>query len=298
MLDPREVLQRWRQLIVVDALDGAADSTLESMLAPALPEIQRSVGASTTAIAWVFTGLLHAGAVATPLVGRLADVHDKRTVLLGVLGVVAIGTLLAALASNVAMLTAGQVLAGGRHQPGGAGGGDHPPHPAHDSHRLEQWARHRDRHARHSARIRGGRAAPGRPSYTWLYWIPFAVIMASLVAACVFVPSCPPTVHGRVDWVGAGLLGTGLALLLIAISQIAALGWTSPVVLLLACAGTWVLAVFAWWELRTADPLVDLQLLGERTVVLTCAVSFTVGFGTFAVFVLVPMLVGAPAQTE
>jgi predicted MFS family arabinose efflux permease len=66
-----------------------AYSTLETMLSPALPMIQKAIGASTPAIAWVFTGLLLAGAVSTPVIGRLADVRDKRPVLLGVLVVVA-----------------------------------------------------------------------------------------------------------------------------------------------------------------------------------------------------------------
>jgi predicted MFS family arabinose efflux permease len=58
-----------------------------------------------------------------------------------------------------------------------------------------------------------------------------------------------------------------------------------------------VLAGFAVVELRTSSPLVDLRLLGRRAVLLTCAVAFVVGFGTFAVFVLVPELVQMPRAT-
>lgn len=274
-----------------------AYSVLEAMLSPALPEIQRAVGASTTEIAWVFTGLLLAGAVATPLVGRLADVRDKRTVLLGVLVIVGVGTLLAALARDVAVLTAGQVLQG-------VGISLVPLAVAviRDTQPTEHIA---SRNGLIIATATLGTALGlviAGPllevlPYTWLYWMPLAVVVASIVVAWVVVPSCPPAARGHVDWAGAGLLGTGLALLLIGISQISSLGWTSPIVPTLVAAGAAVLALFAWWELRTADPLVDLRLLGERTVVLTCAVSFAVGFGTFAGFVLVPMLVGAPTET-
>ena len=274
-----------------------AYSTLETMLSPALPAIQHAVGASTPAIAWVFTGLLLAGAVSTPLVGRLADVRDKRTVLLGVLVVVALGTLLAAVATNVALLTAGQVLQG-------VGLSLVP---------LSVGIIRDTQPARRIAASNGlivGTAASSTAvglvvagpilevlPYTWLYWIPFVVIVAAFVVAWVVVPSCPPTRRGRLDSAGAVLLASGLALLLIGISRSSKAGWGSPLVLTLVVVGVAVLGVFAAVELRTSEPLVDLRLLGTRAVLLTCAVAFVVGFGTFAVFVLVPMMVESPTTT-
>jgi EmrB/QacA subfamily drug resistance transporter len=274
-----------------------AYSTLETMLSPALPAIQHAVGASTPAIAWVFTGLLLAGAVSTPLVGRLADVRDKRTVLLGVLAVVALGTLLAAVATNVVLLTAGQVLQG-------VGLSLVP---------LSVGIIRDTQPARRIAASNGlivGTAASSTAvglvvagpilevlPYTWLYWIPFVVIVAAFVVAWVVVPSCPPTRRGRLDSAGAVLLASGLALLLIGISRSSKAGWGSPLVLTLVVVGVAVLGVFAAVELRTSEPLVDLRLLGTRAVLLTCAVAFVVGFGTFAVFVLVPMMVESPTTT-
>ncbi|MBB5137450.1 MFS family permease [Thermocatellispora tengchongensis] len=85
---------------------------LETVLAPAVPLIQKAVGASTPAIAWVFTGVLLAGAVATPVVGRLADIRDKRRILLWVLAIVGVGTIVAALAKSVLVLAIGQLLQG------------------------------------------------------------------------------------------------------------------------------------------------------------------------------------------
>jgi predicted MFS family arabinose efflux permease len=101
-----------RLTLVVLALAVFSYSALETMLAPALPLIQQAVGASTPAIAWVFTGVLLSGAVSTPVISRLADTRDKRGVLLGVLIVVCAGTLVAALATSVAVLIVGQLLQG------------------------------------------------------------------------------------------------------------------------------------------------------------------------------------------
>ncbi|MEN3298376.1 MFS transporter [Pseudonocardia sp.] len=274
-----------------------AYSTLETMLSPALPMIQQAVGASTPAIAWIFTGLLLAGAVSTPVIGRLADVRDKRPVFLGVLVVVAVGTLLAALATTVALLTVGQILQG-------VGLG------------LVPLSVGIIRDTQSAERIKSGNglivgtAASSTAvglvvagpllavlPYTWLYWVPLAVIVGALVVAWFVVPSCPPSRGGRVDWPGAALLAAGLALVLVGITRSSRVGWTSPLVLGLIAGGLALIAVFVVVELRTAEPLVDLRLLGSRAVLLTCAVSFVVGFGTFAVFVLVPMLVEMPAET-
>ncbi|MCW2899027.1 MAG: major facilitator superfamily 1 [Streptosporangiaceae bacterium] len=274
-----------------------AYSTLETMLSPALPMIQEAVGASTPAIAWVFTGLLLAGAVSTPVIGRLADVRDKRPVLLGVLAVVAAGTLLAALATNVAMLTVGQILQG-------VGLGLVPLSVG-----IIRDTQSADRIKSGNGLIVGTAASSTAVGllvagplltvlpYTWLYWIPFAVIVATTVCAWFVVPSCPPSRQGRVDWAGAALLAVGLGLALIGITRSSRIGWTSPLVLGLILGALVVLAAFVVVELRTAEPLVDLRLLGRRAVLLTCAVSFVVGFGTFAVFVLVPTMVEMPTET-
>lgn len=272
-------------------------STLETMLSPALLVIQREVGSSTNAIAWVFTGLLLSGAVSTPLVGRMADVWDKRRVLLWVLAIVSFGTLLSAIATNIVVLTAGQVLQGiGLSLVPLSVGIIRDTQPA-------------QRVAAGNGLIIGTAASSTAVGllivgpilnvlpYGYLFWIPFVVLVASFVVAWVVVPSCPPSKAGRIDWPGAALLAVGLALVLVGISRSSVSGWTSPLVLSLILVGLVVLAVFVAVELRVSDPMVDLRLLSQRAVMLTCIVSFAVGFGITAGFVLVPEIVQSPTST-
>ncbi|WP_394815728.1 MFS transporter, partial [Clavibacter michiganensis] len=54
---------------------------IESMASPALPIVQEQLGATRAEIAWVITGVLLTGPIVTPLVGRLGDIYNKRTVL-------------------------------------------------------------------------------------------------------------------------------------------------------------------------------------------------------------------------
>src|SRR4051812_28124535 len=48
----------------------------------------------SVAVSWAVTANLLAAAASTPLIGRLADLHNKKHILLGVLAVVLIGSVL------------------------------------------------------------------------------------------------------------------------------------------------------------------------------------------------------------
>lgn len=288
---------RSRGVLFVLVLAVFAYNGLETTLAPAVPLIQQAVGASTPAIAWVFTGVLLAGAVATPTIGRLADIRDKRPVLLWVLGIVCAGTILAALAKSVLVLAIGQLLQG-------AGLGliplsigllrdTQPPNRMKSGNGLIIGV------AALSTAVGLLVAGPivERMPYTWLFWFPLILLVLAFVTAWFVIPPCPPAESGRVDWAGAVLLGLGLAGLLVAITQASSWGWTSDRFLGLIAAALVMLGVFVAVELRTQKPLVDLRLLASRSVALLCVISFVVGFGSFTIFVLVPMLVQLPVAT-
>ena len=83
-----------------------------SLVAPALRTIQTDLHTTTTAVAWVFTGYLLSASVATPIVGRLGDMFGKKRMLVVTLAIVAVGTLVAALATSIGVLILGRVIQG------------------------------------------------------------------------------------------------------------------------------------------------------------------------------------------
>src|SRR5882672_6120219 len=85
---------------------------LSTIVAPALPVLQRDLHASTSATAWVFTSFLLAASVATPIAGRLGDMFGKKRVLVISLLSLAAGSLLAAVATSLPLLIAGRVIQG------------------------------------------------------------------------------------------------------------------------------------------------------------------------------------------
>ena len=85
-------------------------AVLQTAVVPVLGIIADQLDASTVAVSWAVTANLLAAAAATPLIGRLADLHSKKRVLLIVLAVVLVGSVLAATTSSLALLIVGRVL--------------------------------------------------------------------------------------------------------------------------------------------------------------------------------------------
>ncbi|HWH65552.1 MAG TPA: MFS transporter, partial [Gaiellales bacterium] len=261
---------------------------LQSLVAPALPAIQADLNASATGATWILTAYLLSACVATPIVGRLGDMFGKKKMLVITLWVLALGTLLAALSSTIALMVAARVIQG----IGGA------VFPLAFSIIRDEFPRERIAHgiAMISALvgIGGGLgivlSGPivQHLNYHWLFWLPLAAIIPVAIITMVMIPESPIRTPGRVDWAGGLLLAAWLVALLVAVSEGPSWGWLSAATLGLLAAS--VLAVVAWVvvESRMAEPLVDMTMLRDRPVWATNLSATLIGFGMFASFVLIP----------
>ena len=278
------------------ALGAATFAILQSLVAPALPEIQRELHTSPTAVAWVLTGYLLSASVLTPIVGRLGDMFGKERTLVISLAVLAAGTLLAALATSIEVLIAGRVIQG-------CGGAIFPL-----AFGIIRDEFPRERVATGIALISsilGVGAGLGivlagpivdALSYHWLFWIPFFLVVITTILTVFFVPESPIKVPGRVNWLGAFLLSAWLVCLLVAISEGSRRGWGDPLILggLVAAA----LLMWAWIsnEQRAAEPLVDMAMMRIRGVWTVNAAAFLVGAGLFTSFILIPQFTETPSS--
>src|SRR3954466_4267913 len=100
-------------------LAGMAFALSQTVVSPALPEIQHKFGADPSSAAWILTGYLLAASVATPIIGKLGDLFGRGKVLTVVLLVFAVGSVVCALAGSLPVLILGRVIQG-------AGGGIFP----------------------------------------------------------------------------------------------------------------------------------------------------------------------------
>jgi EmrB/QacA subfamily drug resistance transporter len=278
------------------ALAGVSYALLQSLVAPALPVIQRDLHTSTTAVTWVFTSFLLSASVATPIAGRLGDMFGKERTLLLVLVILIGGTLVSALAHSVTLLVVGRVIQG-------SGGAIFP----------LAFGIIRDEFPPGSVAsgigfisallgVGGGAgivlAGPivQHLSYHWLFWLPLVPTVIAAVATHFFVPESPLKPGGRVNWLGAALLTSWLVALLLGASQGPVWGWGSARVIGLFLASGVLLAVWIMAESRAPEPLVDMSMMRLRGVWTTNLAATLLGFGMYGSFILIPQFVEAPAS--
>ena len=89
---------------------------LQSLTVPVLTTIQAELDTDQQTVTWVLTAYLLSASICTPLLGRVGDVVGKTRMLVLCLVLLSAGSLMAALAPNVAWMIAARVVQG-------AGGG-------------------------------------------------------------------------------------------------------------------------------------------------------------------------------
>ncbi len=282
--------------LAVLSLAGLAFALLQSLVAPALPTIQKDLGASASGITWVLTGYLLSAAVFTPIIGRLGDIHGKRRVLIGALVGLAAGTLLSAVATSLGVLVFGRIVQG-------LGGGVFP----------LAFGIIRDEFPREKVAgsiglmsallgLGGGLGVVlagvivDHLSYHWLFWFPLIGVLIALGGVVRFIPESPERAPGRISWLNAVLMSIGLGAVLLAVSETTSWGWGSAKTLGLIAAGLAVLALWVLVELRSKAPLVDMRMMAIRGVWTTNLVAVLLGAGMFTSFVLIPQFVQTPAS--
>ena len=83
----------------------------QTIVAPALPTIGRTLG-DVENLSWVVTAYLLANTVATPLFGKLSDIHGRRRMMLVAIVIFIAGSVACALAPNMPALIAARALQG------------------------------------------------------------------------------------------------------------------------------------------------------------------------------------------
>lgn len=262
---------------------------LQSLVSPALGELQARFATDLGGATWILTSYLLSLAVSTPIVGKLGDIYGKRRVLLIVMVLVILGTVVAVAASSLAVMLVARVIQG-------VGGGIFPLSYALVRERLPADAVPRaigQLSATLGVGAGLGIAVSGaiveRLGHRFLFWIPLAMLVPALVSIALFVAESRARRRRRVNWVSAAALSAALTVTLLGISRAPALGWSSPPVLALLGAGAALLGSWALLERRSATPFVDLALLRRRAVWSASVVAAALNVGLFSAFVLLPL---------
>lgn len=277
-------------IVAVLAIAGLSSSFMFTLVVPIQSKLPELLNASREDTAWVVTATLLAAAVFTPISGRLGDMYGKRRIVLVLLALLVVGSVIAAVSPGIVGVIIGRALQG-------AVVGVVPLGIA-----ILRDVLREDRVNPAIALISatlGVGGALGLPisalitQYSdWhvLFW------MSAGLGAVVFglvvwiVPASVLRTGGRFDYVGAAGLAIGLIGILLAISRGNEWGWTSVAVLGSGIGAMVVLLVWGWYELRVAEPLLDLRVAARPPVLLTNIASVAMGFSLFASNVVYPQL--------
>jgi MFS family permease len=268
--------RRLRVLGPVLVMTAVVTAIISSLGAPLIPTIAEDFHVSISSAQWSLTVALLAGAVSSPVMGRLGDGPRRRATMIGGLAAVTAGSVIAAVAPGFGVLVVGRALQG-------VGLGVLPlaMATARDSLPVRRVA---PMIALLSVSA-GAAVGAGYPISGALadaaglpgaFWFGAAVCAVALVCVVVVVPSAAGSRSApRLDRTGAVLLAATLISVLVAISQGTDWGWGSPQIIGLLVAGGVLAPVWAVQQLRTPAPLVQLRLL-RHPAVLTGNVCATV----------------------
>jgi EmrB/QacA subfamily drug resistance transporter len=273
---------RRRRILLVLCLSLLVVVIDNTILNTALPTLARVLHAGTSSLQWITDAYTLCFAALLIPAGALGDRYGRRLSLLGGLAVFALGSTAAAFASGTGMLISARVVMG-------LGAAFVMPAtlsilnavfpPRERPQAIAAWS------AVAGVGIVVGPTLGGLLlSHFW--WGSVFLINVPLVALAIagVLGSVPETAEPgthRLDLPGTVLVAGALFAIVDAIIEAPARGWTGPVTLAETAAALVALAVFAWWELRLENPLIDLRVFAVRAFS-TAAASVTVVF--FALF--------------
>lgn len=277
--------------LVSTALAGAV---VGSVGAPLITPVATGMHVSLNAAQWTLTITLFSGAIAGPVLGRLGSGPYRRVTILATLGLVTAGGLLTVLPLPFAALLIGRGFQGLAVAVGAL---------------LMSVARTHLPPERSASTIAAISVAStvgigvGYPAISLLdqlaglraaYGLGFLLSVAALVIAWRTLPVEQPGDLPRIDVTGALLLAVGTLgiLLVVAEPSLWATVWLAGGILAGAVA---VLAVWAFVELRSTAPLVNLRLLAHAPVLRANLAILVAGTGLYLLFSLFTRYVQTPA---
>jgi EmrB/QacA subfamily drug resistance transporter len=262
----------------------------QTIVSTALPTIVGDLG-GISKLSWVVTAYLLASTVVGPLYGKLGDLYGRKVVLQSAIVIFLAGSALCGISQNMTELIVFRALQG----LGGGGlfvvtiavvGDIIPP-------------RDRGRYQGFFGAVFGVSTVIGpllggffvdRLSWRWIFYVNVPIGLIALAVIATAFQARRDQVKHRIDYLGAGLLASGLS----AIVLYTSLGgttyaWSSAQMIALIVGGVVLLAAFLFVESRAAEPILPLEIFRNRVFSVTSAVGFIIGLALFGAVTYLPL---------
>lgn len=263
----------------------------------ALPHIAGNLSVSPDEATWVLTAYLVANAIVLPLSGWFSSLFGRKNFYLTCVGIFTLSSFLCGVAPSLNWLILFRILQG-------LGGGAL--QPISQAILFESFPKEKQGTAMAFygfgvvvAPVIGpllGGWITDNYSWRWIFLIniPIGILSVLLTTALIFDP--PYLIRKtfatglKLDYIGLGLLATGLAALEIFLDEGQREDWFGSNLIVIAA----ILAVVALigvviWELRQKEPVVDFRILKNRNFAISSAMMYAAGFTLYGSTAILPI---------
>ncbi|MBM7791114.1 MDR family MFS transporter [Tenggerimyces flavus] len=262
----------------------------QSIVGVALPRIVSELG-GLEQLSWVVTAYLLTNTASTPLWGKISDLYGRRSVFQVAIVIFLIGSVLAALATNMPQLIGFRALQGL-----GAGGlmalsfaiiGDVIP------------PRERGRYMGYFGAVFGVSSVAGPllggfftdgPGWRWIFWINVPIGIGALLVTS-WALKLPKVVRShKIDYLGAATIVASVSLLLLYLTwRGQEFGWTDGWALAMLVGAILLAGLFVFIESRAAEPIIPLRLFRNPTFTIANVYGLLAGIAMFGAIVYLPI---------
>ncbi len=263
----------------------------------ALPHIAGNLASSNDEATWVLTGYLVANAIVLPLSGWFSSLFGRKRFYMSCVALFTVSSALCGLAPSLPALIFFRIVQG-------LGGGAL--QPVSQAILRETFPREKQGMAQAVygmgvvfAPVVGptlGGWITDNYTWRWIFLINIPVGILSLMLTSLLVSDPPYMTRKsfkdglRIDFIGLGLLATGLGALEIMLDEGQRDDWfSSNLILVSAILAVVALVSVVFWELRQKDPVVDFHLLGDRNFAISTLSMFALGFVLYGSTVALPL---------
>jgi MFS transporter, DHA2 family, multidrug resistance protein len=295
LVPPRhETASANKWLVAVAVMLATIMEVLDTTIANvALLHIRGSLSAGVDEAAWVLTSYIVANAIIIPLTGWCGAYFGRKRFFNFSILLFVVGSLMAGAAPNLEVLIFFRVLQG-------LGGGAMMPMsqailmetfpPDEQAVAMSVWG---------LGMMLGPVAGPilggwitDNYSWRWIFYInvPIGLIASLMVAVFVHDPAYIRRGINKIDWWGLSLLAVGVACMQVMLDKGERLDWfDSHLIIMLTAIGVAGLIMFVIRELHTAEPIVNLRVLHNRTFAVGTLFTTVIMFGMYGTYILIPL---------